>query len=254
MTAINDRAEILENAPLRYAPENELGVVYLFANLARKWQLKVEIIRPGFPDCIAYQRIGGREKKIRIEFEYRSSNFKAHGHSARCCDWIVCWEHDWPAVPKHIKVIELKREFGQGFKVWIQPVRDYQQHNLKYKRLNWGLSKRATHGDLLLMYRCAPEQSICDIYRVASPMNVGKAGWRKGNCYHAEIQLVCRLPSPIFLEDLRTHRIIKTSYFVRCNMQGNLHATEYWPYLFDMIVRRNPSLKRKLQRYSPENI
>jgi hypothetical protein len=60
------RAEILEDAPLRLAPENEQGVVFLFAHLAKKWRLRVEEIRQEFPDCIAYQKTHGREKRVRI--------------------------------------------------------------------------------------------------------------------------------------------------------------------------------------------
>jgi len=62
------------------------------------------------------------------------------------------------------------------------------------------------------------------------------------------------LESPIFLDDLRNHRVIKTSSFVRSNMQGNLHATEYWPYLYEMIVKRNPGVSAMLARYAPERL
>ena len=63
------RAEVLEGAPLHYAPENELGVVFLFSHLLKKWRLKVDQIQSRYPDCIAYQRAGGKDKKIRIELE-----------------------------------------------------------------------------------------------------------------------------------------------------------------------------------------
>lgn len=71
------RPEVLEGAPLHYAPRNELGVVYLFSHIAKKLGIKsVDEIRPQFPDCIAYRKIGSREKKIRIEFEFKSKKFK----------------------------------------------------------------------------------------------------------------------------------------------------------------------------------
>lgn len=41
-----------------------------------------------------------------MEFEFRSSNFKAHGHSIKDCDVIICWEHDWADCP--LEVIELR--------------------------------------------------------------------------------------------------------------------------------------------------
>ena len=61
---------------------------------------------------------------MRIEFEYRSRNFLRHGHNQRHCDWLVCWADDWPTAPARIRVVELRREFGLGFNVWLQPVGD----------------------------------------------------------------------------------------------------------------------------------
>lgn len=56
-----------------YAPDNEQGVVFLFSHLARKkFGLRVERVQTGFPDCIAYRG----DKRIRIEFEFKSKNFK----------------------------------------------------------------------------------------------------------------------------------------------------------------------------------
>jgi hypothetical protein len=57
---------------MEYAPNNELGVVFLFAHVAKRLQLRIEEMRPSFPDCIAYKRIGDREKRMRIEFEFGS--------------------------------------------------------------------------------------------------------------------------------------------------------------------------------------
>jgi hypothetical protein len=65
----------LKNAPLQYAPQGEMGVVYLFANIAKKLQFRIEEIRAAYPDCIAYRQVGDHEKRVKIEFEYRSSNF-----------------------------------------------------------------------------------------------------------------------------------------------------------------------------------
>ena len=248
------RPEVLEGAPLQYAPENELGIVFLFSHIAKKLHIRVERIRPQFPDCIAYQKTAHGEKRIRIELEFRSSSFKSHNHSSKNCDWIVCWEHDWPGVPERIRVIELKKYFGVGFKVWIQPVIKNQQHWLSGNKLDWGLSKRTTKGDLLLMYRAIPEKCIKDVFVLTGALKVRKAGWRPGNCYGGPIKRVCKLDSPIFLEDMRQHKILKTSSFIRKNMQGNHNVTEYWPYLFEKIIKRNPSIKRKLMKYSPDRI
>ncbi|MBF0547145.1 MAG: hypothetical protein HQM08_22075 [Candidatus Riflebacteria bacterium] len=80
----------LKNAPMEYAPANELGVVFLFAHVARRLQFRIEEIRPQFPDCVAYRRIGDEEKKLQIEFEFKLSSFKAHGHDPAKCDLIIC--------------------------------------------------------------------------------------------------------------------------------------------------------------------
>jgi hypothetical protein len=138
----------------------------LFANIAKKLQFRVEKIRGQFPDCIAYRHVGNSEKRVRIEFEFKSSSFKAHGHDPKGCDCIVCWHHDWPTVPRHIEVIELKRRFGVPFKVWIQVAIKSSWHWLDERdRMNWSLSTMVTHGDLLLMYRGYPSCSITDIFR-----------------------------------------------------------------------------------------
>jgi hypothetical protein len=98
---------------------------------------------------------------VRIEFEFRCSNFRAQRHDPRECDCIVCWRHDWPDVPDHIEVIELKREFGVERKVWIQTAikSEWVWLDRKVKRTDWALSPRATPGDLLLMYRAYPSCS-----------------------------------------------------------------------------------------------
>lgn len=248
------RPESLKDSPLQYAPENELGVVFLFSYFAKRLRVRVERIRPHFPDCIAYQKTSHGEKRIRIEFEYKSSSFKNHKHSRRKCDWIVCWEHDWPEIPKNIRIVELRKYFGLGFKIWIEPVIKTQQKFLNQDKLYWGLSKHATKGDLLLMYRATPEKFIKDIFVFDGELEIGDATWREGKCYYGLIKKVCTLRSPIFLEDMRRHKILSTSYFIRRNMQGHHDVTEYWPYLYEMIIKRNPNVKRKLSRYAPEKL
>ena len=248
------RAEILPHGPLQYAPENEMGVVFLFSYLASRLAVRVEKISTAFPDCIAYQKVGGRERRIRIEFEYRSSNFRAHHHSLRKCDWIVCWEHDWPRVPQRIRVIELRKYFGLGFNVWVQPVIPSQWHDLEQNRVRWALSKRAHSGDVLLMYRCHPDKRIEDIFTLAGCLSYGKASWRRGKCYYGDIHRICTLDSPVFLKDLRSDPIIKTASFVRRNMQGNLLVTEYWPYLYRIIAGRNPKCRKIIRRFAPREL
>lgn len=92
---------------LRHAPINEQGVVYLFGMVSRELGFIVEAIHSAFPDCVAKRSVdhrGVRWQQVRIEFEFRSSNFD---HDPNGCDLIVCWDHDWLDCP--LEVIELSR-------------------------------------------------------------------------------------------------------------------------------------------------
>ncbi len=99
---------------LRHAPINEQGVVYLFGMVSNELGLIVEAVQTGFPDCEAKRCVNRREnrwQRVRVEFEFRSRNFRDHGHDAAKCDLIVCWEHDWPDCP--LEVIELRSVIGR---------------------------------------------------------------------------------------------------------------------------------------------
>jgi len=246
------RAEVLENAPLLYAPHNELGVVFLFAHLAKRWRLRIETIRQGFPDCIAYQKVGGREKRIRIEFEYKARNFKTHRHSASKCDWVVCWENNWADPPRNLRIIELRREYGLGFNVWAVPVEAFRAEWLHGgSRWSWSVPPQGHEGDLLIFYVKRPEKSLRFVYRLTSDAKKKKADWKKGMDHFAGVQKVYEMRSPIFLEDLKSDRVLSTAPFVRGNFQGRNRATEYWPYLYRLILRRNPTAARPLSKYDP---
>jgi hypothetical protein len=249
----------IKNAPLQYAPEGEMGVVFLFAAIAHKLQFRIEKIRAAYPDCIAYRHVGDSERRVRIEFEYKSSSFKLHGHDPKLCDCIVCWHHDCPTLPRHIEVIELKRYFGVPFKVWIQAaVRNQWDYLSTHNRMKWALSTRVTYGDLLLMYRCYPQCCITDVFKVTDArLKPGQPGWRVGGSANfGEIRRVCRLDSPVFLPEMRAHQILRTASFVRSNMQGRggLLVSEYWPHLYHMVYERNPKHRRLLMKYAPERL
>jgi hypothetical protein len=95
---------------LRHAPINEQGVVFLFGMVAYELGFIVEAVHASYPDCEAKRRTdarGDRWQRVRIEFEFRSRTFMAHGHDASQCDLIVCWEHDWPDCP--LEVVELRK-------------------------------------------------------------------------------------------------------------------------------------------------
>jgi hypothetical protein len=93
---------------LNYAPLNEMGVLVLFGYYLQDLGFShLEEIRANYPDAIGMRPIGnGRFQRVRIEFEFKSSNFKNHGHPIDGCDVIVCWIHDWKECP--LEVIELK--------------------------------------------------------------------------------------------------------------------------------------------------
>ena len=94
---------------LRYAPVNEQGVVYLFGMVSRELGFLIESIRTDYPDCEGKRCMdaaGTKWQHIRIEFEYKSSNFAEHAHDPGGCDLIVCWIHDWQDCP--LEVLELK--------------------------------------------------------------------------------------------------------------------------------------------------
>ena len=106
--------EPIEFLGLRHAPLNEQGVVYLFGILSRRLGFIIEAVRTDFPDCEGKRQIPGKQgrwERVAIEFEYKSSNFKLHGHNPDECDVIVCWENDWKDCP--IEIISLKELMGK---------------------------------------------------------------------------------------------------------------------------------------------
>jgi hypothetical protein len=261
------RPEVIEGASLHYAPQSELGVVFLFAGLYKKYGLtRIDTMRPQFPDCIAYQKTGRGEKRVRIEFELRSKNFKLHKHSARSCDWLVCWEDNWPEKPRGLRVIELRREYGLGSNVWVRAVAERKGDRIwknvvsqvNYEK-HWSIASGAHTGDLILFYLTKPDQCIADIFEVAgnvkrrtNPSWKRRWGMNDTADYMAPVRRVCTLKAPIFLSDMKAHPILRTAGFMRGRMQGRPNVTEFWPILYKMIVSRNPSVRSKLAKYAPE--
>ncbi|HLY98160.1 MAG TPA: hypothetical protein VKT33_03750 [Candidatus Angelobacter sp.] len=95
---------------MAHEPTNESGVVFVFGLMARSLGIVVQRIQPEFPDCEALLQVDrGRWQSVRIEFEFASRNFLHHGHSAKECDLIVCWVHNWPDCPRNLEVIELRK-------------------------------------------------------------------------------------------------------------------------------------------------
>jgi HB1, ASXL, restriction endonuclease HTH domain len=96
---------------LQYAPINEQGVVFLFGKLHKELGILVESIQTAFPDARGRKKVKNGWIEMRIEFEYKSSNFKTHKHPVEGCDMIICWIHDWLDCP--IEVLDLKAVIEQ---------------------------------------------------------------------------------------------------------------------------------------------
>jgi len=243
----------LDAAPLDYAPENELGVVFLFSNLAKKqFGLRVERVKSSYPDCIAYRG----EKKIRLEFEYRSRNFALHRHDPKKCDWLVCWIHDWPACPSSVQVIELRKFYGLGFNVWVVPLAGENAKRISRTERSdlWSVPSQSTKDDIVLYYRSTPDKFIQDIFKIGIPEEVGKPGWKSGRDWMASIRRVASLRTPLHLAELKSHPVLSRAGFVRANVFSRYKVTPHWPELYKMIIDRNPSAAIALKAYGPGKI
>ena len=172
------------------------------------------------------------------------------------CDWIVCWENNWPDAPKRLQIVELRSEYGLGFNVWILPVAEKYRDKLNtYVEPHWSLPSQCHEGDLLLFYVTKPHMSIGHVFVATERAKLVKASYKGGRKdYMGDIERICIIKSPVFLDDLRVHRVLKTAGFVRARMIGRPNVTEYWPYLYDMIIKRNRSAKKLLASFAPENI
>lgn len=258
LRAMATRAERLTNAIMDAAPVNEMGVVCLFTEWARKHHVRIEVIQAAFPDCIAWMRAGGEEKRIRIEFEYRSRNFRSHKHDPEGCDWIVCWEHDWADCPEQLTVLELRKEYGLGFNVWIQPVSDDTESKYSSylseieKDCNWTVASQAHKDDLVLFYHSTPRKEIADIFSISAPITMDgdgeqELGWnRRKRDWFGDLSRVARLASPVTLEHMKKHRALKGAGWIRNNLVTRAKVTVDWMFLRDLIVERNPELGETL--------
>jgi hypothetical protein len=249
----------LHGAPLSEAPQNELGVVYLFARLQERFGVRIDKIRAGFPDCLARKIRSSTNKIIRIEFEYKSANFKTHGHNPNGCDWIVCWEHNWHDVPKRLRVIELRREFGLGWTVWLNPksIQWYEGWDKSKAQIEDTIPKQAHVGDLVLIYFRKPRSEIAFVSvikelkrddRKRKSGHSGKPDW------WATTKKLCKLESPISFSRIKADKELKSAGFVRGYCQARQNITEFWPELYRLIILRNPQAKMVLQKYAPEKM
>jgi len=93
---------------LRFAPASKQGVIYLFGLISSELGFIVESFTTEYPDCEGRRCLDpgqNRWEQVKIQFEYKSSHFKARGHDENLCDILVCWVHDWEKCP--LEVLEL---------------------------------------------------------------------------------------------------------------------------------------------------
>ena len=94
---------------LKFAPLNEKGVAYLFGMISHELGFIIEGLGAESPDCEGKRCLdttNDQWEQVKIDFEYKSSDFQAHGHSETESDIIICWIHDWNECP--LEVLELR--------------------------------------------------------------------------------------------------------------------------------------------------
>jgi hypothetical protein len=272
---VGERSLPIEFEGMRHAPENELGVVFLFSKLARRFGfITIDVIQPHFPDCWAYRRTTAGVKRTWIEFEFRSHSFKAHLDQLRGMNpkrgVVVCWENDWSGCEEYAEVIELRTELGFGREVWIQNTLPEFQAEIDNtprrtdKSWTWTVSKRARPGDLVLMYRAGSKagarkygsdehllQSIANIFKVKSFPNKNT----RWGC-EAVVTQVALLKNPLRLAQMRSDRVLRHAPFVRRSMLGRNNVTPYWYRLHGMILRLNTEqqVRGALLPFAPERL
>ena len=259
----DERSDLIAFRGLRYAPENELGVVLLFGKIHRDLGFpEIDVIGAGFPDCWAYQKTTRGTRRIWIEFEFRTRSFKTHAQRLRSMKpkrgIVVCWEHNWPYVEKYADVIELKTAVGFGKRVWLQCTNPEYQGRLNdapmRRNTQFALtaSARARPNDIVLMYRSGTKrearryevdeallQSITNIYEVTSLPERDKKWGR--SAYVRQVRL---LREPLRLEHLREDIYLKNAGWVRARLQGRPEVTAHWWRLLQLILQMNPELRK----------
>lgn len=238
---------------LPFEPENELGVVYLFGLVARRLGFHVEDISASYPDCLATLGNGGQKHKVRIEFEFKSSSFRAHRHDPKKCDVVVCWTHNWPELPRRIQVIELSKIFGVGRSVWIASYAAKNDDDLAHTTVaNWSVPRPARPGDLVLFYLTRPVGGIKYAFEIRTDPTVARAGYREGTDVFAKMRKVAAFKCPLTLEAMRESRALRSAHFVRQSFQSRTIVNAHWPALHAALIERNPAAERSLRKFAPE--
>lgn len=258
-----ERSGLIAFDGLRYAPENELGVVLLFGKIHRTLGFpEIEAIKPSFPDCWACQKTASGIRTVWIEFEFRSQGFQAHAKRMPRLKpkrgVIVCWEHDWLGAEKYADVIELRTAIGLGKRVWIQSTLPEYQGGLdeaprrRKREWKWTVAPQARPGDIMLMYRSGTRasarkhkvdesllQSIANVYQITSLPQSDKKWGRS-----AYVRQLALLREPLRLAHLRDDMYLRAVPWLRARLQGRPDVTAQWWRIRQLILSMNPSLRR----------
>lgn len=281
MLSNSERSMPINYQGMRHAPENELGVVFLFSKVAKRIGFpEIDIIQPQFPDCWAHRRTSAGVVRTWIEFEFHSSGYKQHLTKHKNVlrkirpkkGIVVCWEHNWKECEKYVEVIELKSLLGFGRQVWVQNTLPQYQDGLdsiskRQSRDNyWSVAPGARPGDLVLMYRAGTKsdakrfesddellQSITNVFLVKS---YPKRDQKNESQAYSEVVQVAKLSNPLRFEHMKADRVLKSAPFVRVKMFGRNNVTPYWYRLYDLVLKLNPNAvtRKALKPFSPESL
>lgn len=257
-----DRSQVINLDGMVHAPENEQGVVLLFAKLHRRLGFPtIDEIKTGFPDCWAFHKTASGSKRTWIEFEFKSSSFRSHlaqlKHVRPRKGYLVCWEHNWPGCEEFVEVIDLRHQANVGRRVFLQSTRPNYQAELdeisrSWKHYEtWTVPYRSKPGDILLMWRAGTPgtarrygvdhnrlQSLANIFEVTSFPTEDK-NWRR----KAYVRQIAFLDNPLRLDQLRSDPVLQNAPFVRASMQGQPDLTPYWWRIHHLLLDLNPKLK-----------
>jgi len=147
---------------------------------------------------------------------------------------------------------------GRSPNLWVATVGESHKAELTDcdESDSWTVHPKSHNGDLVLFYHKNPDGGIKDIFEITSEVNKEIAGdWttRKYD-FFAGMKRVARLSSPITFSEIKNYDALSNSQMVLMHMMGRFEVTEYWDSLYEIIVEKNPGLKKKLSKFSPEKI
>jgi hypothetical protein len=113
-TAVSREAsKPLSRLGLLFTPRYEQEVLYLFCVFHKDIGFPyIQTIHEAFPDVTA---IDNDRNSVRIELEVFASDFLAHKHDAKACEYIVCWENDLVDMPQPFPEVLSLKDFTNDF-------------------------------------------------------------------------------------------------------------------------------------------